>query len=256
MAELERLNVQSLVVLGGTSAVTDAVLASLRVALPAVAVARVAGADRYATAAKLARTVPPGAAASIVVAPGNAFAAALVAAPAAARAHAPLLLVDTQPSPATAAELARRGVRQLLAVGDLNDAATSAVLLAAAPSKPAPLTGAASAVRTAEAQLGKDYLLGAAGPTAYDCSGLTLTAWAAAGVHLPHNAEAQAYAVTGIPFTALQPGDLLFYGAPITHVGIYQGDDTMIEAAHSGAPVRTAVIWRNDLIAAGRPTSP
>jgi peptidoglycan DL-endopeptidase CwlO len=82
-----------------------------------------------------------------------------------------------------------------------------------------------------------------------------MVAWAAGDVTLPHNSEAQAYAVQTVPFTQVRPGDLLFYGAPIHHVGIYVGDGSMIEAPRTGVPVRTASIWRPDLIAAGRPTS-
>jgi cell wall-associated NlpC family hydrolase len=55
-----------------------------------------------------------------------------------------------------------------------------------------------------------------------------------------------------IAFTDLQPGDLLFYGSPIHHVGMYVGNGQMIEAPHAGAVVRIASIWRSDLVLAGR----
>jgi cell wall-associated NlpC family hydrolase len=53
--------------------------------------------------------------------------------------------------------------------------------------------------------------------------------------------------------SALEPGDLLFYGSPIHHVGIYVGGGTMVEAPHEGVPVRYASIYRSDLVGVGRP---
>ena len=68
----------------------------------------------------------------------------------------------------------------------------------------------------------------------------TVQTWAAAGVGLPHSAEMQYNALPHVPMGALQPGDLVFYGNPIHHVGMYVGPGTMIEAPHSGAVVRSA----------------
>jgi cell wall-associated NlpC family hydrolase len=102
-------------------------------------------------------------------------------------------------------------------------------------------------------QLGKPYLWAAAGPDAFDCSGLTLWAWRAAGVRLSHSAEYQFGETARVALADLRPGDLLFYGTPIHHVGMYVGADTMIEAPHTGAVVRYRSIWRRDLVGAGRP---
>jgi len=112
---------------------------------------------------------------------------------------------------------------------------------------------AATAVATALAQIGKPYQWAGAGPSAFDCSGLTAYAWRAAGVTLPHNAAAQAALTTPVPLAALQPGDLVFYYWPIAHVGLYIGNGLMVEAPHSGVPVRIAAINRPGLEAAGRP---
>jgi peptidoglycan DL-endopeptidase CwlO len=111
------------------------------------------------------------------------------------------------------------------------------------------------AVQTARAQLGKAYQWAGAGPDSFDCSGLTMYSWAPAGVALPHNAAAQAGAVRAVKADVgvLAPGDLLFYDSPIDHVAIYVGDGQMIEAAHTGVPVRLVQMRTSGLVGAGRP---
>jgi cell wall-associated NlpC family hydrolase len=113
--------------------------------------------------------------------------------------------------------------------------------------------GAAGAIQEAQRQLGKMYQYGAAGPDRFDCSGLTMWAWGHAGRSLPHSAAAQYGATTHVPLSAIQPGDLLFYGSDLHHVGLYVGNGQMIEASHTGTPVRYASIYRSDLVGAGRP---
>jgi cell wall-associated NlpC family hydrolase len=113
--------------------------------------------------------------------------------------------------------------------------------------------GADVAVAEAVAQLGKPYEWAGAGPDTFDCSGLTQWAWRAAGVSLTHSAEYQFRETRRVDLTDLQPGDLLFFGDPIHHVGMYVGDSTMIEAPYTGALVRYRSIWRSDLVGAGRP---
>jgi cell wall-associated NlpC family hydrolase len=103
-------------------------------------------------------------------------------------------------------------------------------------------------LRYACAQLGDPYVWAAAGPGAFDCSGLTLRAWEAAGVSLPHNADAQSRYGTSVSPTqaTLQPGDLVFFHRPISHVGIYIGNGLMIHAPHSGTVVKIAKVqWAN-----------
>jgi len=118
---------------------------------------------------------------------------------------------------------------------------------------PAPSSHAQIAVSTAEAQLGKPYVYAGAGPDSFDCSGLTMYAWAAAGVSLPHNAEAQYQSLSHVPIDALQPGDLVFFGSPIHHVGLFVGNGTMIEAPYTGVNVRYHTIYRPDYAGAARP---
>jgi cell wall-associated NlpC family hydrolase len=102
----------------------------------------------------------------------------------------------------------------------------------------APAGAASQAVRFALAQVGKPYVYGAAGPGSWDCSGLTMAAWASAGVSLPHSAAGQYNYGTHVAFAQLQPGDLLFYYQPIGHVTIYVGDGMMVSAPQSGENVK------------------
>jgi cell wall-associated NlpC family hydrolase len=119
-------------------------------------------------------------------------------------------------------------------------------------SAPPPSSGAAAAVEEAKRQLGKPYEYGGSGPDTFDCSGLTAWAWRAGGKSLPHSSQAQWSATSRVAMTDIAPGDLLFYGEPIHHVGIYVGDGQMIEAPETGKNVRYASIYRSDLVGAGR----
>ncbi|HET6878414.1 MAG TPA: C40 family peptidase [Jatrophihabitans sp.] len=111
--------------------------------------------------------------------------------------------------------------------------------VAAPANVPGGVTGAArTAVRFALAQVGKPYVFGAAGPDAYDCSGLTMAAWAAAGVNLPHSAADQYNYGTHVSEAQLQPGDLVFFYQPIEHVTIYIGDGMMVSAPTEGEDVQ------------------
>jgi cell wall-associated NlpC family hydrolase len=112
---------------------------------------------------------------------------------------------------------------------------------------------AAAAVQFAYAQLGKPYVYGAAGPNAYDCSGLTMAAWAAAGVSLPHNAAMQQSMLPYVSRENLQPGDLVFFGNPAGHVGIYIGGGRFIHAPHTGDVVRIADLAYMPFSGGGRP---
>ncbi|MFZ2503881.1 MAG: NlpC/P60 family protein [Nocardioides sp.] len=112
---------------------------------------------------------------------------------------------------------------------------------------------AALAVRYAMAQVGDAYVYGAAGPNAFDCSGLTMMAWAQAGVGLPHSSSAQFGSGPHIPASALQPGDLVFYYSPISHVAMYIGNGLIVHAAHPGAGVRVAGLYSMPYVGAVRP---
>ncbi|MFN8076274.1 MAG: NlpC/P60 family protein [Kineosporiaceae bacterium] len=102
---------------------------------------------------------------------------------------------------------------------------------------------AARAIRFACAQLGEPYRWGAAGPGAWDCSGLTMGAWAAAGVGLPHSSRMQAGYGRPVSRSELRPGDLVFFYHPITHIGLYLGGGMMIHAPHTGDVVRIAPLF-------------
>lgn len=117
-----------------------------------------------------------------------------------------------------------------------------------------PATGqAAAAVQFAYAQLGKPYVYGGAGPNSYDCSGLTMRAWEAAGVSLPHNAAAQQASIPAVSLSSLQPGDLVFFGSPAYHVAIYIGGGRIIQAPHTGASVEITPLAYMPPSGAGRP---
>ena len=97
---------------------------------------------------------------------------------------------------------------------------------------------AAAAVAYARAQVGKPYCYGGEGPGCFDCSGLTMMAWRQAGVSLPHSSAAQYNVGRRISASELQPGDLVFYYSPISHVSIYIGGGQRITATHTGDYVR------------------
>ncbi|HEX7538574.1 MAG TPA: NlpC/P60 family protein [Dermatophilaceae bacterium] len=109
----------------------------------------------------------------------------------------------------------------------------------------------------ADAQIGKPYLWGGAGPGAWDCSGLTMAAWKQAGVNLSHYTGLQWSETRRVLLTDLQPGDLVFFGTsgPTSHhVGLYVGGGQMIDAPMTGMFVRYDSIWRSDIVAyGGRP---
>jgi cell wall-associated NlpC family hydrolase len=120
-------------------------------------------------------------------------------------------------------------------------------------SPPPPSPGAQSAIYYAEQQLGKPYEWGGGGPGSYDCSGLTAWAWGHAGHALAHSSEEQYYDTTHVSVAQLEPGDLVFYGDPPHHVGLYVGNGEMINALHSGTNVEYDSIYiESDLIGGGR----
>jgi cell wall-associated NlpC family hydrolase len=149
-----------------------------------------------------------------------------------------------QPSAATVAQVVTRAVTVAAAAQPPVATVRAAV---PAPSQPARLQpaptphasqGAGAAISAARAQLGKPYQYGAGGPGSFDCSGLTSWAWRAAGVNLPHNAAAQQGSGSRVSRGDLRPGDLVFFGSPAYHVGIYVGDGMMIHAPTTGDVVK------------------
>jgi cell wall-associated NlpC family hydrolase len=97
-----------------------------------------------------------------------------------------------------------------------------------------------TAIKYALAQIGDKYVFGAAGLVTWDCSGLTMRAFAAAGVSLPHHSGSQYRYGKPVAKKDLQPGDLVFFGKPISHVAIYLGPDRMLHAPRSGSRVKIA----------------
>jgi cell wall-associated NlpC family hydrolase len=121
-----------------------------------------------------------------------------------------------------------------------------------------------AAVAAAKKLLGVPYVWGGASRKGVDCSGLTMLAWAAAGIPLEHSATAQWEESEPVPLSNLQPGDLLFYhfahdgNTPITHVVMYLGSGpygraTVIAAAQAGTKVSYAPVYFAGLVSAGRP---
>ena len=98
-------------------------------------------------------------------------------------------------------------------------------------------TKGATALAFAKKQLGEKYRYGAAGPSTWDCSGLTMKAWAAARVPLPHNSAAQYKIGKKIAKADLRPGDLVFFYSGPSHVGIYAGGGQVIHAPRPGKTV-------------------
>jgi cell wall-associated NlpC family hydrolase len=101
----------------------------------------------------------------------------------------------------------------------------------------------ADAVRIAEGYLGTPYQWGGNAPGGFDCSGLVQWSYKQLGVNLPRTAAQQEQAGKAISRSQLQVGDLVFYGNPAEHVGIYVGNGKMVDAPHTGASVRVENLW-------------
>jgi cell wall-associated NlpC family hydrolase len=118
------------------------------------------------------------------------------------------------------------------AVGGATGAAVAAAPAAAASS------AAQTAVNTALAQVGDRYVYGATGPNSFDCSGLTSFSYKAAGISLPRTSKAQSTFGTPVSKGNLQPGDLVFFYSPVSHVAMYIGNGQIVHALNSSKPVQ------------------
>jgi cell wall-associated NlpC family hydrolase len=122
---------------------------------------------------------------------------------------------------------------------------------------PPPNSSAAQiAVAAAYAAIGTPYVYASSDPNVgFDCSGLTSWAWAQAGVYLPHSSAMQYAVLPHVPQDQLVPGDLLFFYTPISHVAIYVGGGSMIDASHPGpgGEVRVQAVYWQYFVGAGRP---
>ncbi|MGY1712614.1 C40 family peptidase [Geodermatophilus sp. SYSU D00758] len=114
---------------------------------------------------------------------------------------------------------------------------STAAVVAAAPSE-----AAGTVVATALAQVGDPYVWGDSGPDGFDCSGLTQYAYAAVGVSLPHSSGAQSRLGVAVPRAQLQPGDIVYFYSPVSHVGIYVGNGMMVHARTFGQPVAVTTV--------------
>jgi cell wall-associated NlpC family hydrolase len=106
----------------------------------------------------------------------------------------------------------------------------------------APSAAAASAVGRAMSKIGSPYRWGAAGPNAFDCSGLVNWAFRSAGVSLPRTSRAMSRVGRPVAKSALRPGDLVFFYRPVSHVGIYIGNGKVVNALNSRNPVKISDI--------------
>ena len=119
---------------------------------------------------------------------------------------------------------------------------------------PPPTRAPRSEIMTiARRYLGAPYVWGADGPNTFDCSGFTMFVYRQVGVSLPHSSRAQINVGQRVSRNDLQPGDLVFFGSPIHHVGIYAGGGMMIHAPHSGDLVKISPMQRGDFAGATRP---
>jgi cell wall-associated NlpC family hydrolase len=122
----------------------------------------------------------------------------------------------------------------------------------AMPNLPAGGGVGVAALKAAASQAGKPYVWGASGPGSYDCSGLTSWAFKQVGVTLPRSSSAQAGIGKPVSFDQLQPGDRVFYYDPVSHVGIYAGNGTYINAPQSGDVVKFQKVSRDAFSGARR----
>lgn len=108
-------------------------------------------------------------------------------------------------------------------------------------------------VSIAKRYLGAPYRWGASGPNSFDCSGFTMFVYAQVGVSLPHSSRAQIGSGQRVSRADLQPGDLVFFGSPIHHVGIYVGGGQYIHSPRTGDVVKISSLSRGDFAGACRP---
>jgi peptidoglycan DL-endopeptidase CwlO len=109
-----------------------------------------------------------------------------------------------------------------------------------------------TALRAALTQRGKPYVWGAAGPDSYDCSGLVMWAFAQEGISLPHYTGDQWNAGMHVSRADLEPGDLVFFFADISHVGIYIGNGLMVDAPSTGQVVQVQAVFWDEYVGAVR----
>ncbi len=153
------------------------------------------------------------------------------------------------------AELDRKYHEALAAQAAAQEAAgTGLVGVSPIPPPPAPNANVAAVLQAAYSMIGTPYQYGGSSPeTGFDCSGFTMWAWSHAGVYLPHSAAAQYASLPYVAQSDLQPGDLVFFYSPISHVGIYVGGGSMIHSPQTGDVVSVVPIYWDSFVGAARP---
>jgi cell wall-associated NlpC family hydrolase len=119
-----------------------------------------------------------------------------------------------------------------------------------APTQKAPAASTGGVLSIAASLAGIYYIYGGTTTAGFDCSGYTQYVFAKLGINLPRTAEEQRQAVTAV--SNPQPGDLVFFDSPASHVGIYAGNGMMWDSPHSGAAVQLQSIW-SSTVTYGRP---
>ncbi|MFF3116243.1 C40 family peptidase [Kitasatospora sp. NPDC057904] len=162
--------------------------------------------------------------------------------------HEALEAIAAREAEAAARAAAEKAAAEQAAAEAAAAAAAAQATPAAPPARPWSAEGAAAAVAFARSKIGLPYIWGGEGPAGYDCSGLTMMAWREGGRELNHFAADQYAQSTPVRYRDLRPGDLVFWtdtgrAADIHHVGLYIGDDQMIEAPRVGMPVKQASLW-------------
>jgi cell wall-associated NlpC family hydrolase len=160
---------------------------------------------------------------------------------------------------AARAERAREAQRLAAARAAADAQTNSSPVVAVGGSSHGTTAGAARAIAFAKRQLGKPYVYAADGPDSFDCSGLTMRAWQAGGVSLPHWSVAQYEQSQPVSSSDARAGDLVFFSSnpndyrSIYHVGLYLGGGMMIEAPHTGDVVKIIAVYPNDFFGYARP---
>ncbi|MET0966799.1 MAG: C40 family peptidase [Nakamurella sp.] len=158
--------------------------------------------------------------------------AANEAAAAAAAAAEPEEPAEAAPAPVAA----NRSSRTPLAADSSPSSSSSAPTEDAPEAAPAGSSAASAAVAAAMSKVGNRYVYGAAGPDTFDCSGLTSWAWKQAGVSIPRTSSGQA-GLPSVPLSELQPGDLVTYYSPVSHVAMYIGNGQVVHASTESKPI-------------------